>query len=215
MGRWGRRGAGRPAEPREKLRASHSSYSDDYRVTPELLSDAHRHAHTTASDACVVEGDVYCSQEQRCCGDDTPCCSQEECCFSDPSRCCSPRRGRSASGGSRCGSFGGLDVVVVDEEHVDLCRQAVCTSCESCDTCHWTSESITRIELKNHLFTSPMIDQHTGHYDYRKGPTNPPTRAHNSPHRRCNTDGNPSGRVLQPLKNSWRHSIVENARQRA
>lgn len=49
----------------------------------------------------------------------------------------------------------------MNDRHVDLRRTPSCTSCDSCDTCRWTSSgSITRIPLKNHLFTSPLLAYH-------------------------------------------------------
>ena len=152
MGLWGRRG-GKP-RPRDKVRASRSSsYSDDYRITPELTPpDTHKH---------VERGEVECCwQDGTCCHEQGPCCSQDERCFvpANPQR--SPRRGRSTSTGSKRSSFGGLEVVMVNDRHVDLRRTPSCTSCESCDTCRWTSSTITRIPLKNHLFTSPLMIHH-------------------------------------------------------
>ncbi|XP_045625810.2 uncharacterized protein [Procambarus clarkii] len=242
MGRWGRsRASNKAHEPREKPRGSRSgSYSDDYRITPELQAPhAHRHAHKTTSDARGLESDACCSQDERCCEGRSPCCSQDERCFSsDSSPRYSPRRGRSASGGSRRGSFGGLDVVVVDQGHVDLRRPALCTSCESCESCHWTGESITRIELKNNLFTSPMHSEQIGNYDYcgrepsptrARGRESSPTRArgrdptpthargreatpthtHNSPHRRCQTTESDEQR-----RSGGRRGTVDDTRHR-
>lgn len=196
MGRWGRRSS--KPEAREKTRASRSSsYSDDYRITPELmLADAHKHAHKLVSDVRGMGsgGEMCCSQDTRFCPEDEgPCCSQDERCYTpDPPRRYSSRQGRSASAGgvgSGRGSFGGLEVVVVDEGHVDLRRQAPCTSCESCDTCQWASESITRIELKNHLFTSPMhSDRKSLPYDSGGRHVSPsPARRRSSAQRHYNT----------------------------
>ncbi|XP_071537331.1 uncharacterized protein [Panulirus ornatus] len=215
MGRWGRRG--RKPEPREKPRTNRSgSYSDDYRITPELqAADAHTHAHKMVSDAHVVCGDACCSQDERCCTDDGSCCSQDE-------RCCSkleplPRRYnrvRSPSAeGSRRGSFRGMEVIVVDEGRVDLRREAPCTSCESCDTCRWPADPVTKIELKNHLFTSPMHADTTPH-EYKEREMSP-HRSHNSPHRRYIKSEGVGQRPVAALEVSGRQGVGEDGRLRA
>lgn len=150
MGLWGRR-AGKP-RTRDKVRASRSSsYSDDYRITPELTPpDSHKNGGRVDAQCCWQDGD--------CCSERGPCCSQDKRCLEPARPQRSPKRGRSTSAGSRMSSFGGVEVVVVNDRHVDLRRTPSCTSCESCDTCRWTSSgSITRIPLKNHLFTSPLL----------------------------------------------------------
>lgn len=149
MGLWGRRAKPRT---RDKVRASRSSsYSDDYRITPELTPpDTHKHGGRVEAQCCWQDGD--------CCSEQGPCCSQDQRCLEPARPKRSPKRGRSTSAGSRRSSFGGVEVVVVNDRHVDLRRTPSCTSCESCDTCRWTSSgSITRIPLKNHLFTSPLL----------------------------------------------------------
>lgn len=160
---WGRRG-GKP-RPRDKVRASRSSsYSDDYRITPELTpTDTYKHGERVEAECCWQNG--------GCCHEQGPCCSQDDrCCLpANPQR--SPRRGRSTSTGSRRSSFGGVEVVMVNDRHVDLRRTPSCTSCESCDTCRWTSSTITRIPLKNHLFTSPLLS----HHDQSPSPPRAPT----------------------------------------
>ncbi|XP_045129407.1 probable serine/threonine-protein kinase DDB_G0268876 isoform X2 [Portunus trituberculatus] len=152
MGLWGRRG-GKP-RLRDKVRASRSSsYSDDYRITPELTpTDTYKHGERVEAECCWQNG--------GCCHEQGPCCSQDERCCLPGNTHRSPRRGRSTSTGSRRSSFGGVEVVMVNDRHVDLRRTPSCTSCESCDTCRWTSSTITRIPLKNHLFTSPLLSHH-------------------------------------------------------
>lgn len=159
MGLWGRRG-GKP-RTRDKVRASRSSsYSDDYRITPELTPpDAHKHGGRADVQCCWQDGD--------CCSERGQCCSQDKRCLEPARPQRSPKRGRSTSAGSRMSSFGGVEVVVVNDRHVDLRRTPSCTSCESCDTCRWTSSgSITRIPLKNNLFTSPLL----AHQDRSRSP---------------------------------------------
>ncbi|KAK7081242.1 hypothetical protein SK128_014403 [Halocaridina rubra] len=211
MGRWGWRGA--QPEPREKLRVSRSdSYSDDYRITPELIhSDTGKNGHKMLRDVHKRHNHDCCSQDERCCYEGAPCCSQDERYYHvGAPRAYGPRKGRrSSSTGAlspRRRAMGGLEVVVVDEGRVDLRRQAPCTSCESCDTCdNYTSESVTRIELKNNLFTSPMHtaefydspDSPYAYFDQHLSPVrgreSSPLRGR-SPHRRLTHSDGSGGR---------------------
>lgn len=212
MGLWGRRGN----KAREKLRPSRSSsYSDDYRITPEL---AGIEGHKTGGGGGSVCDECYTRNRLECCpGNGTPCCSQDEgCCPSPPPpvpqqhhhphRKHSPRRRRSASADTarvRGSSLGAMEVVVVDEgRRVDLRHhhhhQNFCTSCESCDTCDWTThDTFSRVDLNNssvHLFTAPLNTESTDSLsDHNSPPTPPPAnlRSRVSPHRR---KGSPKNR---------------------
>ncbi|XP_064081886.1 uncharacterized protein LOC135198245 [Macrobrachium nipponense] len=231
MGRWGWRGGGQ-AEPREKLRVSRSgSYSDDYRITPELKqSDSYKNGHHKLHGSRGTQDEDCCSQDERCCSDADPCCSQDERYYHlEPSRVYKVKKGRSSSAEAlrpRKGSIGGLEVVVVNEGRVDLHHQVPCTSCESCDTCRgdWENDSVTRIELKNNLFTSPM---HTAEfYDSRESPfsyrqNSSPVRDRElspfrgrSPQRRPNTSEGTDMRRGFPPNNNGRPSTVDEMRAR-
>lgn len=201
MGLWGRRGN----KVREKLRPSRSSsYSDDYRITPELAG-IEGHKNGGGGGGC---DECYTRNRVECCPGNDPCCSQDEgCCPSPPPpqhhRSHSPRRRRSASADTarvRGSSLGAMEVVVVDEgRRVDLRHQNFCTSCESCDTCDWTAhDSFTRVDLNNssvHLFAAPLNTESTDSLsDHNSPPTPPPpTRSRVSPHRRTG-GGSPKNR---------------------
>ncbi|CAL4184220.1 unnamed protein product, partial [Meganyctiphanes norvegica] len=184
MGLWGKRGDGH--HKKKEKRRGHSSrsgsYSDDYRITPELqMKNGHKHGgHIHNSN----HKGLYPGDERCCSRDGGPCCSEDEYCCSQDIRAYSPikphpdppiqqRRSRSSSGSRRNSMLGGMGIVVMDGNRVDVRRHSLapspthlapsptqCLSCaSSCDTCSWSPAMgpVTQIPpMKNSLFTSPM-----------------------------------------------------------